>query len=170
MSQVLLLNSSFEPLRIVPLRRAVVLVMKEKAEIIHEGEGEIRSTSTSFPMPSVIRLLKMVRVPYRAKIPLNRRAVIARDHGLCQYCFKPGNTIDHVVPRSRGGKHEWTNVVTACTKCNAHKADSTLKELGWSLQTKPYCPTGTSWLIIALASIDESWEPYINTGLKPAVA
>lgn len=170
MNQVLLLNSSYEPLHIVPMRRAVVLVLKEKAEVIHEGEGELHSESTSFRMPSVIRLLKMVRVPYRSKIPLNRRAVLARDHGLCQYCFKPGDTVDHVKPKALGGRHIWENVVCACKKCNSFKSNKTLKQLGWTLQTKPYCPTGTSWLVIALAAIDESWEPYINVGTKPAVA
>lgn len=164
MNQVLLLSAAWEPIRIVPLKRAVLLVLKEKAEIIHKGEGELHSESTSFPMPSVIRLLKTVRIPYRSKIPLNRRAVLARDHGICQYCFKPGDTVDHVRPRALGGRHEWTNVVCACKKCNSHKDNKTLKQLGWTLKTKPFCPTGTAWLVLGIAARDESWDEYLNVG------
>jgi 5-methylcytosine-specific restriction endonuclease McrA len=162
MNQVLQLSASYEPLRIVPMKRAVLLVLKGKAEVIHEGEGELHSENTSFRMPSVIRLLKVVRIPYRSKIPLNRRAVIARDHGLCQYCFRPGDTIDHVRPKALGGKHVWENVVCACKRCNTFKDNKTLKELGWTLQTRPYCPTGTAWLVLGITARDESWEAYLS--------
>jgi len=147
----------------------VGLLFKQKAEIIQEGEGEVRSSSSSLPTPKIIRLVYMVKVPYSAKVPLNRRAVIARDHGLCQYCFKPGDTIDHVKPKAKGGRHIWENVVTACKACNALKADKTLQELGWALRSKPYAPMGTNWLILAVAKIDESWEPYLNLKASPAL-
>ena len=114
MGRALLLNASFEPLCVVPMRRAVVLVLKEKAEIVARNGAELHSERVTLPVPSVIRLHHFVRVPYRNRVPLSRRAVFARDGHRCQYCNRAAENIDHVVPRSRGGPHAWDNVVASC--------------------------------------------------------
>lgn len=158
---ILLLNATYEPLAVVSLRRAVVLLLDERAVIVEEGSGEIRSARAAMPNPSVIRLTTYVKVPYRAKIPLTRSALLARDNRTCQYCNRPGDTIDHVLPRARGGKHEWENVVIACYPCNNKKSDKLLSSLGWKLNRKPVAPMGTRWVYIALARKDPAWEPYL---------
>lgn len=157
----LMLNASFEPLRVIGLRRAVVLIMQEKAEVIETaGDGMIRSANTEWPLPSVIRLRAFVKLPFRAKVPLNRRSLIARDRGACQVlgCEKVGNTIDHIVPRSRGGKHDWMNVTLMCQAHNAKKADMLLSELGWELKREPTVPKGQLFIGVM---IDPAWEPHL---------
>ncbi len=133
----LLLNASMEPIRVVPARRALVLILTGKAEPVEEGErpAMFRSSSGSIAVPAVLRLCKYVKIPYRATVPLSRKAVLARDNKTCQFthCGKAGDTMDHVVPRSRGGGHTWENVVTACRKCNGKKDDKSLEQLGWTL-------------------------------------
>ena len=114
MARALLLNASFEPLCVVSSRRAVVLVLKDKAEIVHRNGAEFRSERRSVPVPTVIRLVHFVRVPFRASAPLSRRAVFARDGHRCQYCGRAAENLDHVVPRSRRGPHTWDNVVASC--------------------------------------------------------
>jgi len=99
--------------------------------------------------------------PYQAKVKLARKALAARDKGLCGYCGKPGQNIDHIVPRSRGGKNEWTNVVWACMGCNDRKADKLLSEVRMTLRVKPYAPKGKAWLIVAVGTIEPEWEPYL---------
>ena len=146
---VLLLNASFEPLRVITLRRAIGLIVAGKAEMITEGDGVIRSATISFPVPAVVRLRYMVRVPFRSTVPLSRRAVLLRDAKRCQFahCGRSAATVDHVIPRSRGGDHSWTNVVAACGPCNTRKGDRLLDELGWSLRRKPAAPRGTIVLL-----------------------
>lgn len=161
MGRALLLNASFEPLCVVPVRRAVVLVLKSKAEIVSRNGAEIRSERTSIPVPSVIRLVHFVRVPYRSRVPLSRRAVFARDGHRCQYCNHPAENIDHIVPRSRGGQHTWENVVASCRSCNAHKEDRLLSETTLALRRQPVAPHAALWLIATAGSIDPSWEPYL---------
>lgn len=164
---VLLLNATFEPLRIISLKRAVCLIVEDKAEIIEESDrGPIRSATTSMVRPSVIRLRYFVKIPYRSRVPLNRRTLMARDRGVCQYndCTRAGTTIDHITPRSRGGLHEWENVVACCGKCNQVKDDMTVDELGWTLKSAPTTPFGTKWLVLGLASRSqaEEWTRYIQ--------
>ena len=110
----LLLNATYEPLCVVSCRRAVVLVLTQKAIPVEEGDGAFHSVTTAVPVPSVLRLTRYVRVPYRAQVPLTRRAVFARDGGRCVYCGAGATSLDHVVPRSRGGAHTWENVVAWC--------------------------------------------------------
>ncbi len=161
MSRVLLLNATYEPIHVLSFKRAIALVVEDKAEIIEERDGtQIRSANLEVPYPSVIRLKYYVKIPYRAKIRFSKRAVFARDKNTCQYCGKPGNTIDHVYPRSRGGENTWENVVLACEKCNFKKGSKLLSELGWSLKTTPVAPEGTYWLVVGLKA-DPSWEPYL---------
>src|ERR1700742_3800690 len=118
MSGALVLNATYEPLCVVPMRRAVVLVLAEKAVVLEAGETVMHSASASIQVPSVVRLSRYVRVPYRRDVPLTRRAVLDRDAHTCVYCGVRADTIDHVRPRSRGGQHHWTNVVAACARGN----------------------------------------------------
>ena len=140
MRSTLLLNASFEPLCIISARRALVLVLADKADVISESPDAFRSTRVTVAAPSVIRLRYFVKVPYRAALPLNRRNLAGRDGGRCQYCGDKGSTIDHVTPRSRGGAHSWDNVVLACLPCNSRKGDRLLTELGWTLPSPPRAP------------------------------
>jgi 5-methylcytosine-specific restriction endonuclease McrA len=163
-SKALVLNATFEPLCVVPVRRAVVLVLKEKAEILHAADRELHSERTSIPVPSVIRLTHFVRVPFRARAALNRRAVFARDDHRCQYCGDTAENIDHVVPRSRGGQHVWENVVASCRPCNSRKEDRLTHEVGFVLRRRPAAPKELTWIIVAVGTIDPRWEPYLQAG------
>ncbi len=167
MRSTLLLNASFEPLCVISARRALVLVLADKADVISESPDAFRSARVTVAAPSVIRLRYFVKVPYRAALPLNRRNLAGRDGGRCQYCGDKGSTIDHVVPRSRGGAHAWDNVVLACLPCNSRKGDRLLAELGWGLPAPPRAPAGWTWLVIGLAHVDPDWEPWIPAGAGP---
>jgi 5-methylcytosine-specific restriction endonuclease McrA len=166
--RTLLLNASFEPLCVVSFRRAVVLVLKEKAEVVARNGGELRSERASIPMPSVIRLTHFVRVPHRNRVPLSRRAVFARDGHRCQYCNRAAENIDHVVPRSRGGPHTWENVVASCRSCNSRKEDRLPAEVGFHLRRAPHAPHSSLWLVATVGSLDPAWEPYLPLA-APAV-
>ena len=122
MRSALVLNASFEPLSVVPSRRAACLVLDDKAEVVEHDGTVLRSESLSVPNPLVIRLLYMVKVPYHRRTALSRRAVFARDDHRCQYCGAMADSIDHIVPRSRGGLHVWENVAAACRRCGLAKA------------------------------------------------
>jgi 5-methylcytosine-specific restriction endonuclease McrA len=164
MMRVLLLNATYEPLQLVSERRAVVLVLAGRAETVAvpERPTQCRSASLSVDIPSIVRLNTMVRLPSRMRTPpLTRRAVLLRDNYCCAYCEGPGDTIDHVVPRSRGGRHEWTNVVTACRRHNTQKGDRLLHELGWSLRDEPHVPEGMWWRWRHVHDPDPLWEPFL---------
>jgi 5-methylcytosine-specific restriction endonuclease McrA len=168
MSKALVLNASYEPLCVVSVRRAVVLVLKEKAEVLHATGDALHSERSEMPIPSVIRLRYFVKVPFRARAALNRRAVFARDNHRCQYCGAPADNIDHVVPRSRGGEHVWENVVAACRPCNTRKEDRLLHETGLQLRHKPVAPKELTWIIVAVGTVHPHWEPYLQTAAVPA--
>jgi 5-methylcytosine-specific restriction endonuclease McrA len=160
----LLLNATYEPLCVVSCRRAVVLVLTEKAVPVEEGDGAFHSVTTAVPVPSVLRLTRYVRVPYRAQVPLTRRAVFARDGGRCVYCGASATSLDHVVPRSRGGAHTWENVVASCARCNHTKADRALVDLGWRLGTPPRAPSGMAWRVLGFRNPDPRWQAYLDDG------
>ncbi|MBI2168969.1 MAG: HNH endonuclease [Actinobacteria bacterium] len=162
MSRALVLNASYEPLSVVSIRRAVVLVLKEKAEVVHEGDGEMHSERLNVRIPSVIRLRRFVRVPYRARVPLTRRAVFVRDGHRCQYCGAGAESIDHVVPTSRGGAHEWENVVACCRRCNSAKEDRLLEDTHLHLVRRPVAPKQTMWIVVAVGRVDPAWERYLD--------
>jgi 5-methylcytosine-specific restriction endonuclease McrA len=164
MSKALVLNATYEPLCVVPVRRAVVLVLKDKAEVLHAADRELHSEHTTMPVPSVIRLTYFVKVPFRARAALNRRAVFARDGNRCQYCGATAENIDHVVPRSRGGQHIWENVVAACRPCNTRKEDRSVHEAGLVLRRRPSAPKELTWVIVAVGSVHPQWEPYLQAG------
>src|SRR5256885_14761469 len=126
MSRSLVLNASFEPLCVVSTGRALLLVLDSKAELVHATERVFHSEKLAHPEPSVVRLSYYVKVPYQARVALNRRAVFARDGHRCQYCGAAAENIDHVVPRSRGGQHVWENVVAARRPGNPREQDRLL--------------------------------------------
>jgi 5-methylcytosine-specific restriction endonuclease McrA len=163
----LVLNASYEPLCVVPIRRAVVLILAEKAYVVESGDGFLHSAHHQVPIPQVVRLARYVRVPYRRQVPLTRRAVLARDAHRCVYCSVRADTIDHVVPRSRGGRNEWTNVVAACARCNHRKGDRLLGEIGWSLPRVPIQPSASVALVLGWAKRDPSWDRYLGHEIAP---
>ena len=161
MRTVLVLNASYEPLSIVSFRRATCLVLDDKAEIIEHDGSVLRSPSVTLPVPSVVRLRYMVRVARRRQAVLSRRAVFARDDHTCQYCGGPADSIDHVLPRSRGGGHDWENLVAACRRCNLAKRDRTPEEAGMRLR-RPGCPPRPrSWVVVGASRMPEAWKPYL---------
>jgi len=165
--RVLLLNSTYEPLTALPMRRAVIMLMCGKADVVHDDPGGpvIHSASRSIVVPSVIRLRSYVRVPYRARIPMTRAALMHRDRFRCAYCGGKADTVDHVVPRSRGGDHSWENCVAACSTCNHRKADRLLTELGWALRSVPVPPKGQHWrLLSSVKELDPAWVRYLGEG------
>ncbi len=162
MSRALILNATYEPLGVVSERRALILVLNSRAVMIEDSGNVVHFTGGQMALPSVIRLTKFIRVPYRHSVPLSRRAIFARDGGRCVYCTATATSIDHVVPRSRGGGHSWENVVSACHKCNHLKADRQLKELGWRLRTAPREPIGTAWRILGIGRTDYRWLQYLE--------
>lgn len=171
MGRALVLNATYEPLCVVSARRALVLVLKHKAELICEDGGAFHSERITVPIPSVIRLKYFVRVPYRARASLSRRAVFVRDHFQCQYCGSPAENVDHVVPRSRGGLHTWDNVVAACKPCNTRKENRLPHEVGMKLHSRPAAPRERVWIVVAVGRVDPKWEPYLSRHLAvPAPA
>jgi 5-methylcytosine-specific restriction endonuclease McrA len=156
----LLLNASFEPLKVVSAKRAVVLVLSGKAEMVEPGDARYRHERGEVVVPSVLRLVRFVRVPYRTTVPLSKRAVLARDGGRCAYCSGPADTIDHVQPRAHGGQHCWENVVAACRSCNGRKDDRTLAQVGWVLGFKPFAPRATLYVVFRYEQ-QEAWKPYL---------
>ena len=163
MHQVLVLNASYEPLNVCSVRRAHVLVWKGKAEVVESHDRPLRSASSSFVWPHVIRLLHYVRVPHAIKRRISRRALFARDGWRCVYCGSAGGrlTLDHVVPRSRGGDSVWENVVTACSPCNLRKGDRTLEEAAIALPRPPRAPAPVLFIRLAAARIPDSWRQYL---------
>ena len=161
-SRSLVLNATFEPLGVVSSRRAVVLVLAEKAEVIHDDGVCFHSERLTIAVPSVIRLRHFVRVPYQRRAPLSRRAVFLRDGGRCQYCGKKAESIDHVVPRSRGGLHSWDNVVAACRRCNLRKGDRLLEHTQMELRRRPTVALRYTWIITSVGAVPEDWEPYLQ--------
>jgi 5-methylcytosine-specific restriction endonuclease McrA len=163
----LVLNQTYEPLCVVSVRRATILILSAKAVCICDGDGILHSARQSLPLPSVVRLTRFVRVPYRSGIGLSRRAIFARDGGRCAYCTAPAETIDHVTPRSRGGRHAWENVVAACARCNHKKGDRSLAELGWRLHATPAQPKGQAWRVLGHRTPDPRWADWLGL---PSVA
>ncbi|RMI33013.1 HNH endonuclease [Nocardia stercoris] len=165
--RVLLLNATYEPLTALSARRAIVLLICDKADPVHHNpEGPVvRSAEAEVSLPSVIRLRNYVRVPYRARVPMTRAALMHRDRYRCGYCGGKAETIDHVIPRSRGGAHSWENCVASCAPCNHNKADKLLSELGWTLKHQLVSPKGPHWrLLSTTAELDPVWLQYLGEG------
>lgn len=160
---VLILNANFEPIHICDLRRAINLILADKATLVANGRGEIHTVSRDYPRPSVIRLEKMISRP-RPRVKLTRREILRRDNYTCQYCGKRTTdlTIDHVRPRHLHGPHVWTNVVAACPACNHRKGGRTLDEAGMHLQRQPKEPPASAVYIFGRNLNDNvEWEPFL---------
>ncbi len=161
---VLVLNANFEPINICDTRRALGLILTDKARLVLNGRGEIKTISRSYPLPSVIRLEQMIHRP-RVRVKLTRKEVFRRDNFTCQYCGKHSDnlTIDHVLPRHMGGKHIWTNVVTACASCNHRKGGRTIEEARLHiLRTPKEPPASVSYLFGRHLSENTEWAQFIT--------
>jgi 5-methylcytosine-specific restriction endonuclease McrA len=161
---VLVLNASYEPINVCTVKRAAVLILKNRAEMIERGEWALHAESLTLPRPLVIRLLTYVRIPrdaHRRKI--TRRAVFARDRWTCQYCgHERGNlTVDHVIPRSKGGASTWENIVTCCAPCNRRKGDRLPAQANMVPRRTPKAPNPTIFIHVAAPSIPSAWEQYL---------
>jgi 5-methylcytosine-specific restriction endonuclease McrA len=163
MSHVLVLNASYEPLNVTSVRRAHVLVYKGKAEVIEKLGKPLRSAASEHVWPHVIRLLSYVRVPKSVQRKISRRALFARDRWRCQYCGTESGklTLDHVVPRSRGGESIWENVVTSCAPCNLRKGNRTIEEAGMRLHAIPRMPAPTLFVTLSAPRIPDGWNRYL---------
>lgn len=147
-SAVLVLNQNYEPLNVCNARRALVLVDGGKAEVLEHGEHPITTPSRLYARPSVIRLVYMIKRP-RPRVRLTRREIFLRDHNTCQYCGQRSRdlTLDHVMPRHRGGRHTWDNLVSACRQCNHHKGGRTPEEARMQLRRRPMEPHATTYYL-----------------------
>jgi 5-methylcytosine-specific restriction endonuclease McrA len=168
--KVLILNQTFEPLHVCSARRAVILLFTGKAERVEDTSRIIRSPSTALLLPSVIRLHRFVHKPARPTIAFNKKNILKRDAHTCQYCGRNGGermTVDHVIPKSLGGRTVWENVVSACRACNLRKGNKSLDEAGMHLLRRPTKPLSVFYLgILAHASQrHESWRKYLPMGV-----
>ena len=164
--KALVLNATMEPLCVVSARRALVLVLSAKADVVSANGHRFRSAHLDLAAPSIVRLRTFVRVPYRRRAALSRRGVFIRDESTCQYCGRSAENVDHVHPRSRGGLHEWENVVAACRRCNSRKKDRTPEEAGMLLARQPYAPRAAFWLVVAVGGVRDDWSDYLGDVLS----
>ena len=170
--QVLVLNASYEPLNVCSVRRAHVLVYKGKAELVEDLGRPLCSASDTFRWPHVIRLVHYVRVPRTVQRKISRRALFARDNWRCVYCGSTGGrlTLDHVVPRSKGGDSTWENVVTSCAPCNLRKGNRLLHEAQMELQHHPRPPAPVLFIRLSTPKIPARWEQYLAPFATATVA
>jgi 5-methylcytosine-specific restriction endonuclease McrA len=161
--RVLVLNATYEPINVCTIRRAVVLVLKAKAELVERGRSELHSEHSTVARPVVIRLVTYVNVPrdaHRRKI--TRRAVFARDGWACQYCGSRSNlTVDHVIPRSKGGTSNWENIVASCAPCNRRKGDRLPRQAGMDPRRAPRTPRAEIFIHVASPTIPAAWRQYL---------
>jgi 5-methylcytosine-specific restriction endonuclease McrA len=164
--RVLVLNATFEPINVCTVRRAAVLVLKERAEIVERSRWALHAENVTLPKPLVIRLVTYVKIPrdaHRRKI--TRRAVFARDSWTCQYCGHERGTltVDHVIPRSKGGSSTWENIVTCCAACNRRKGNREPKQANMRLRRRPHPPSPTIFVHVATPTIPSVWQQYLLT-------
>lgn len=164
MRNVLVLNSTYQPLNVTTLKRALKMLYLHKAEMVWSNGCVIKTSRETLSMPSIVRLMKYVAIPQR-QIPLSRRYILLRDCYTCQYCGKQESkhmTIDHVIPKSRGGKSTWENLVCACRQCNNKKNNRPPKEANMTLLRPPTKPNFRHLLIINTQNAPAEWFPYIT--------
>ena len=159
---VLVLNQNYEPLSICSVRRALLLILRGKAELVEKIGEVVRSVSQDYPVPSVVRLGRYIRAP-RRKVVLSKRNILKRDNHQCQYCgCKEGKlTIDHILPRTKGGKSTWENLVCACVACNCKKGEHHPDKVGLALRTKPKQPNNVSFIRNFIGADEQYWKPYL---------
>lgn len=167
MYQALLLNASYEPIKVIDWQRAMTLWYRGRAEIIHTHDREVRAVTFSFRLPSVVRLLRYVKIRRREHVTFTRANIYARDQRTCQYCgvrFPTEElTFDHVVPVAQGGTRSWDNIVAACVECNRAKGDRTPEQAGMRLLKRPTRPGPTVLLrlTVGLQTVPESWRDFL---------
>jgi 5-methylcytosine-specific restriction endonuclease McrA len=161
--RVLVLNATFEPINVCSVRRAIVLLLKQKAEVVERGGWELHSENASITRPVVIRLVSYVHVPRSAhRRKITRRAVFARDGWTCQYCGSRSNlTVDHVIPRSKGGSSSWDNIVASCAPCNRRKGDRLPRQAGMHPRRPPKAPRAEIFIAVSSPSIPAAWLQYL---------
>lgn len=162
-NRVLILNADYSPITVCSVQRAFLLVYLGKTELIQQIKGSmLRTVSKAYPMPSVIRLINYVNIPYKT-VSLTRQNVFKRDSHTCQYCGKNEHlTLDHVVPKAKGGRSTWDNLITACSRCNTFKGDRTPTQADMTLNKMPYRPTYTSFLVNFSGFVADEWLPYLR--------
>jgi len=161
--RTLVLNAGYEPLAVVSFKRALVLVLNQKATILAGAESQfVHSATNQFELPTVILLQRYVRIPNARKVPVSRRGVLRRDLHECGYCGKSANTIDHILPKSRGGQDTWENLVACCLRCNNKKSDKTPAEMGWELRTTPRMPSGVIWSVRGVEKEEPQWQEFLR--------
>jgi 5-methylcytosine-specific restriction endonuclease McrA len=161
---VLVLNANFEPINICSTRRAIGLILNEKATLVLNGRGEIRTVSRTFPRPSIIRLDHMIKRP-RQHVRLTKREILRRDDYTCQYCGQRASylTIDHVIPRRLGGRHTWENLVAACSSCNHRKGGRTIEQVQMRLLHQPKEPPASATYIFGRhLKNNQEWLPFVE--------
>jgi 5-methylcytosine-specific restriction endonuclease McrA len=160
--RTLVLNAGFEPLAVVSDRRALVLVMTQKATVVSaDADHPVLGATIAYDRPSVIVLTRYVRIPHGRTIPVSRRGVLRRDAHHCAYCGRSATTIDHVQPRSRGGADSWENLVACCLRCNNLKSDRTPAEMGWVLRWTPKAPHGVGWVVRGVERPQREWDEFL---------
>jgi 5-methylcytosine-specific restriction endonuclease McrA len=159
---VLVLNQNYEPLSICTAKRAIVLVFLGKAEIVEKLASEVRTVSRAFPLPSVVRLYMYITIP-RKKILLTRKNILKRDGYRCQYCGQKRNplTLDHVIPKNKGGSDSWENLVCACARCNNRKGQRTPEEARMTLHRQPRRPNYLMFIRHFVGISDHRWRRYL---------
>lgn len=161
--KTLVLNAGYEPMSVVSFQRAVILVLSGKATVLSADRAmPIRSEALSLDRPTVILLVRYVQPPRARTALLSRRGVLRRDDFRCAYCGGHASTIDHVLPRSRGGPNTWTNLVACCRACNSAKGDRTPQEMGWKLRVAPAVPRAGRFWLSELDRPDDEWRPYLT--------
>jgi len=162
--KVLVLNQDFSAITVCSVPKAFLLVYLNKAELVTQSHsGRLRTVRETYPLPSVIRLHSYVHIPYRNGVVLNRQNIFKRDGGHCQYCGSSRDlTLDHVHPRSRGGKTSWDNLVTACKSCNSRKGDSTPEEAEMPLRQRPFRPSFVMFLRDFTDKVADDWSYYLG--------
>ena len=164
--RVLTLNADYSPLHIISEKRALLLVLADKAEIVEDSDRVYTSEKLAFTVPSVIRLFEYKHVPYARRVALTTRAVLRRDDYECCFCGERATTRDHVVPTARGGRNDWKNVVAACKPCNNRKDDKLVSELGWKMRYQPFEPEGVPQFAKLAADSRPEWTKYFEPFLK----
>jgi 5-methylcytosine-specific restriction endonuclease McrA len=159
---VLILNQNYQPLNVCNTKRAIVLLNLGKAESMQDSAGQINTVSKVFNIPSIIRLHRMVKIPLHGR-RLSRIGIFVRDNHTCQYCgtYSKKLTLDHVTPRSKGGQHEWNNVVSACSSCNHKKAGRNPLEAKMELIKEPSPPRPNPFYLVERNVILSEWQPFI---------
>ncbi len=160
--KVLLLNQNYEPLTVVSAQKAIILAFLEKVEIVEKHDCWVHSQHMAFPLPSIVRLLRYIRIPHQ-HVELSRRNILKRDNFRCQYCGTTRGpfTVDHVIPKVRGGSDSWDNLVCACVRCNNRKGDRSPEQANLRLMKAPRRPSHLFFIQHHMGISEDCWKPYI---------